>query len=87
MSDLKKLQADSKSAEKAAQALMAEKDEAMQKVRDKYWKRLQDANDKAAAAQKEWMDAEAAQALMDRDELSDDGKRALADSLGLTLPE
>lgn len=81
MSDLKKLQADYEKAEEHAQKIMADKDEAIQKVRDRYGERLQKANQKAADAQKEWADAEAANALLDRP----DGE-ALAERLGLELP-
>lgn len=68
-------------AEADAQKIMADKDEAIQKVRDRYGERLQKANQKAADAQKEWADAEAANALLDRP----DGE-ALAERLGLELP-
>lgn len=62
--------------------LQAEKDDALAKVYDKYGDRLRDAIDAEAAAQKAWMDDEAARALLDRP----DGE-AVAASLGLTLPE
>lgn len=80
--DLDKLRSDAEKAEQRAQKLMAEKDEAVQKVRDKYTDRLRDANDEAAAAQKALCDAEAANALLDRP----DGP-SVAEALGLTLPE
>jgi hypothetical protein len=69
-------------AEAAAHQLQADKDKAVRHARDKYAAKLQKANDQAAAAQKEWLDAEAVDALLDRP----DGER-VARSLGLTLPE
>jgi hypothetical protein len=69
-------------AEAKAQKLMAEKDDAIDKVREKYASKLQQANQYAADAQKAWNDAVAAEALLDRP----DGE-AVADALGLTLPE
>jgi hypothetical protein len=82
MADLKTLRADAKAAEENAQKLQAEKDDAVRKVREKYGKRLAKAVDEAAAAQKKLADGEAADALLDRP----DG-RAVAEALGLTLPE
>jgi hypothetical protein len=67
-------------AEADAQKLMAEKDAAVDKARSKYADRLRKANDKAAEAQKRWLDAEAADALRDRP----DGE-AVASALGLSL--
>lgn len=81
MTDTNRLEQTYRDAEAKAQKLMAEKDEAVQKTRDRYASRLQEANDEAAAAQKEWLDAVAAEALLDRP----DGE-AVARSLGLTLP-
>lgn len=82
MTDIEKLRKASQDAEAKAQKLMAEKDDAMSKVRDRYSAKLAKATDEAAAAQKQLADAEAAQALMDRP----DGP-SVADALGLTLPE
>lgn len=76
---VEKLRADYEKAEQKAYKLQAEKDE----LRD----RLRDAVEDAAAKQKTLRDAEAAQALVDRDDLTDDARRDLADRLGLTLPE
>jgi hypothetical protein len=87
MADIDKLRAEYERAEAKAHALQAEKDEAAQKVREKYRDRQRDANADAAEAQKALCDAEAAQALADRDDLDDDGKIALAGALNLTLPE
>lgn len=67
-------------AETHAQALMAEKDNALQKVKDHYGRQLQAANTKAAQAQKAYLNAQAADALRDRP----DGP-AVAEALGLTL--
>jgi predicted RNase H-like nuclease len=69
-------------AESAAIALQNEKDEAIDKVRAKYGDRLRKANDEAAAAQKKYLDAEAAAALVGRDDAE-----LVASNLGLTLPE
>jgi hypothetical protein len=70
-----------RTAEAKAQKLMADKDEAIQKVKDRYAQKLQDANVEARDAQKAWADAVAADALLDRP----DGQ-AVAASLGLTIP-
>jgi hypothetical protein len=82
MTSIDKLRGDYESAEAKAQKLMAEKDEAMGKVRDKYAEKLAVANDEAAAAQKALCDAEAAAALVGRDDAA-----VVANNLGLTLPE
>lgn len=76
-SDLKKAWQD---AEAAAVALQNEKDDAVDKVRAKYADRQRKAVDKAAKAQKAYLDAEAADALRDRP----DGE-AVAEALGLKL--
>lgn len=68
-------------AEADAIRLQGEKDDAIDKARAKYAKRQRAAVDKAAAAQKAYLDADAAGALLDRP----DGE-AVADALGLTLP-
>ena len=68
------------SAEAKAQKLQADKDKAVDAARGKYAERLQAAVDEAAAAQKEWLDAEAAEQLRDRP----NGER-VARSLGLEL--
>lgn len=75
--DLKKAYED---AEDKAQKIMAERDEAMDKVRSRFDDRLRKANQDAADAQKAWMDAEAVEALKDRP----DGE-AVAASLGLKI--
>lgn len=79
MTDLKKQYEE---AEARAQKIMADRDEALQKVRDRFDDKLREANAEAAEAQKALNDTEAARALMDRP----DG-RAIADALGLELPE
>lgn len=66
MSTLDKLRADYEQAEAKAQKIMAEKDDAIAKIRDKYTDRLRTANDDAAAAQKRLLDAEVVEALRDR---------------------
>lgn len=80
MSNTEKLREDWEKAEANAQKLMGEKDDAIDKVRARYGDRLRMANDKAAAAQKRFLDADAADALRDRP----DGQ-AVAAALGLTL--
>jgi hypothetical protein len=87
MADLKKLREEWETAEAKAIQIQGEKDKAIDDVRAKYGEQQRNAGDDAAAKQKLFLDADAAQALADRDDLDDDGKRALADSLGLTLPE
>jgi DNA-nicking Smr family endonuclease len=82
MADLEKLRSDWEKAEEKAQKLMADKDEALAKVRDRYTDKLQDANDDAAAKQKLYLDAEAAQALVGRPDAE-----TVASNLGLTLPD
>lgn len=82
MTDIKKLRADYEDAEAKAQKLMADKDEALAKVRDRFGGRLRKANDAAAEAQKALNDAEAAAALVGRDDAE-----IIAANLGLTLPE
>jgi chromosome segregation ATPase len=62
--------------------LQADKDDALQKVRDRFFDRLREANDDLAAAQKALADAEAAQALVGRPDAE-----LIAANLGLTLPE
>jgi DNA anti-recombination protein RmuC len=80
--DLDKLRSDYEKAEQHAQKIMADKDDAVAKVQEKYGDRLRKANDQAAAAQKALMDAEAANALLGRP----DGE-SVAEALGLKLPE
>ena len=82
MTDIDTLRSDYEQAEARAQALMADKDAAIQRVRDEYGDELRAANDEAAAAQKLLCDAEAAQALVGRDDAE-----TVAANLGLTLPE
>jgi malate synthase len=60
--------------------LQNEKDAAIDKIRAEYGDKQRDAVDKAAAAQKAYLDADAADALRDRP----DGA-AVAETLGLTL--
>lgn len=67
-------------AEAKAHKLQAEKDDALAKVRSRFGDRLRKATDDAAAAQKAWLDAEAAESLKDRP----DGEQ-VAQTLGLSL--
>lgn len=69
-------------AEQRAQAIMAEKDAALQAVRDEYGARLRQANSDASAAQKAMLNAEASAALVGRDDA-----HLIARNLGLELPE
>jgi vacuolar-type H+-ATPase subunit E/Vma4 len=82
MTDTKSLQKAFEDAEAHAQKIMADKDEALSKVRDRYADKLRDANNEAAEAQKAWLDAQVAQDLLDRP----DGE-ALAASLGVDLSQ
>jgi hypothetical protein len=82
MADIEKLRADYERAEAKAHSLQAQKDEAAQKLIDKYRDRQRDANQKAAEAQKALCDAEAAAALVGRPDAE-----TVAANLGLTLPE
>lgn len=75
-----KLRNDYEKAEAKAQKIMADKDDALQKVLDQYGDRLRKANDDAAAAQKELLNAEAVESLKDRP----DGDQVAA-SLGLSI--
>lgn len=69
-------------AEANAQKIQTDRDTALQNVRAEYDANLRAANTEAAQAQKAWLNAQAADALKDRP----DG-RAVAEALGLTLPE
>jgi hypothetical protein len=82
MADIDKLRAEYERAEAHAHSLQAQKDEAAQKLIDKYRDRQRDANQKAAEAQKALCDAEAAAALVGRPDAE-----TVAANLGLTLPE
>lgn len=77
--DLKKAFED---AEAKGQKLQAERDEAIQKVRDRFDDKLKAANAEAAEAQKAMLDAEVRESLKDRP----DGQ-AIADSLGIKLDD
>jgi hypothetical protein len=81
MADLKKLEQDWKDKEAAAIKIQADKDEAVQKARDKYAERLRKAVDEASKAQQEFADASAAEARVGRDDAE-----IVANNLGLTLP-
>ena len=84
--DLDKLREEYEAADAAAVKLSAEHHEKTQKavrdLKDRYHDRIWEANRKAAAAQKAYLDAEAAAALVGRDDA-----RETADRLGLTLPD
>jgi formate hydrogenlyase subunit 6/NADH:ubiquinone oxidoreductase subunit I len=82
MADIEKLRAEYEHAEEKAQSLMAAKDDALQKVIDKYRDKMRDANQRLADAQKALCDAEAAAALVGRDDAE-----TVAANLGLTLPD
>ena len=85
--DIDKLREKYEAAEAKAHKIQADKDEALQNVRDRFGDKLRKANDDTAAAQKELADAEAAQALADREGISDEERQRIADQLGLTLPD
>jgi hypothetical protein len=61
---------------------MYEAQAAADKTRDHHRDRVQKARDEAAKTQKEWLDAEAAHALLGRDDAE-----IIAENLGLTLPD
>jgi chromosome segregation ATPase len=82
MADLDKLRAEYEQAEAKAHALQSDKDDALQKITDKYRDKMRDANEKAAEAQRALCDAEAAAALVGRPDAE-----TVAANLGLTLPE
>ena len=77
-----KLRQEHETAEALMFQLQAERDAAVKKARDEYRERIEQAIDAAAAAQKALCDAEAAQALVGRDDAE-----TVAANLGLTLPE
>lgn len=81
MTRIDELRAACERAERDAQQIMAEKDAALSDVRERFNDRQHAANLAAAEAQKAWMDAEAAAALVGRDDAE-----AIARNLGLTLP-
>ena len=92
--DLKKLRKNAKDAEDRAHKLQGERYDAMQKVRSQYDQKCRDANDAAAAAQKELLDAEVAASLADRPDgetvargLVEQGalSRDLAEAAGINL--
>jgi hypothetical protein len=85
MNDIERLRKDYERLERVAQDVMAEKDEAIAKVRERYGDKLRRATDEAAAKQKEWMDAEATAALIERYPDPDE-RRAVMASRGLDLP-
>lgn len=79
MADLDKLQADYEDAEKALYALDAEYQDKRDQLREKYQARLSKLGEKAAAAQKTLCDAEAAAALVGRDDAE-----TVAENLGIS---
>jgi hypothetical protein len=83
-------------AEAKAQDIMAQKDEAITKVRDRFTAKLQDATDKAAHAQRAYLQAEAAQGLVGRDDAGITAARLIeeggltpeaVEAAGITIPE
>jgi predicted DNA-binding protein (UPF0278 family) len=82
MADTKKLRAEWEKAEADAVALQNKKDAAIDKVRAEYGEKLREAVNDAAAKQKMYLDAEAAAALLGRDDAE-----TVAANLGLTLPD
>lgn len=86
MTELDMLRDDYAAAERKAQQLMAARDAALCDLHNTHDDGLRDATNAAAALQKTLCDAEAAHALADRQDLQDQDKARLADTLGLTLP-
>jgi hypothetical protein len=80
VSNLGQLEKAWRDAEARAVKLQGEKDEALAKVSDRFSGKLADAVDAAAAAQKEFLDAQVIEELKDRP----DGE-AVARTLGLSL--
>lgn len=68
-------------AEAKAQKIMADKDEAVQKIRTRFDERLRAANNKAAEAQKAYLDADAVDELRSRDDQENAAR--IAENLGL----
>lgn len=96
MSDLKKLEKEWRGVEAEAIRLQNEKDAQIDKVRAKYAKRQRAAVDKAAKAQKAYLDAEVVESLLDRPDgastaksLIDQGSlpAALVKAAGIELPD
>lgn len=87
MTSIDKLQGDFEKAEAKLFKLGNEYDDAKAKLRERFQDRLAKASEEARDAQKALADAQAAQALADRDDLADAQKRALAGTLRLELPE
>jgi hypothetical protein len=100
MANLKELRSEWEQAEAQAHKLQAEKDAAIDKIRERYTDRQRKANDEAARKQKVYLDADAAQTLADRADAeaaaapdpeaaarARAGVALLAESLGLKLPE
>jgi nitric oxide reductase large subunit len=81
MPTLEELQAANLAAENEAVRLQNEKDAAIQQIIDQYEPQLRQAVANAAQAQKAMCDAEAANALVGREDA-----QAVATSLGLELP-
>lgn len=81
MSDIDKIRDDYEKAEQALYKLDAEYQDKRAKLSDRYRPRLDKLGDKAATLQKQLCDAEAAQALVGREDAA-----VIADNLGLTLP-
>jgi hypothetical protein len=71
MADLEKLRGEYEAAEAKALKLQADKDEAMQKVLDRFRDRQREANQAAATAQSDLLDAEVQLALSDRPDRDD----------------
>lgn len=87
MASIEKLRESYEKAERTLQVEAANYEAEKAKLKKRYQGKLAKLAERAADAQKALADAEAAQALSERDDLEDAQKRALAASLGLKLPE
>jgi ElaB/YqjD/DUF883 family membrane-anchored ribosome-binding protein len=85
MADTDKLRADFEKAEEQLQKEGQAYDDAKAKLRDRYQDKLARLSEKARDAQTAYANALAAEALAERDDLTEDQKQLLAGQLGLTL--
>jgi protein subunit release factor A len=86
MPTIEKLRESYEKAEKTLQAESADYDAERAKLKKRYQGKLAKLSEKARDAQKALADAEAAEALSARDDLTDSQKSMLAAQLGLELP-
>jgi ElaB/YqjD/DUF883 family membrane-anchored ribosome-binding protein len=85
MADTDKLRADFEKAEEQLQKEGQAYDDAKAKLRDRYQDKLAKLSERARDTQQAYANALAAEALAERDDLTDEQKQLLAGQLGLTL--